>query len=112
MHLSEEEMGWGGRPGTSDCGSGPFIRTLPSKVLPAPLSLQYQLTVGARSVWSIPEMPLIDAGQKVNLSASACSTFLTVDCNYEIWASLWSLQPVGISIFQLPNEIRPQSNGG
>lgn len=110
--LSEKEMGWGRRPGTSGCGSDAFIRTLPSKVLHAALSLQSQLTVPARSARSIPEMPLIDAEQKVNLSASACSTFLTVDCNYEIWASLWSPQPDGISIFQLPNEIRPQSNGG
>lgn len=81
-------------------------------MLLAALSLQDQLTVLARSVRSIPEMPLIDAEQKVNLSASACSTFLTPDCNYEIWASLRSLQPDAISIFQLPNEIRPQSNGG
>lgn len=100
-------MAWGRRPGTCDCGSDPFIRALPGKVLAAPPCLQYQLTVLARSVWSIPEMPLIDADQKVNRSASACSTFLTVDCNYEVWASLWSPQPDGISIFQLPNEIRP-----
>lgn len=32
--------------------------------------------------------------------------------NYEVWTSLESLQPDGISIFQPPNEIRPESNGG
>lgn len=33
-------------------------------------------------------------------------------CNYEVWTSLWSLQPDGISIFQPANEIRPEPNGG
>lgn len=51
-------------------------------------------------------------GRKVNLSASVCPTLLSTARNYEIWTSLWSLQPDGISIFQPANEIRPESNGG
>ena len=95
-------MGWGRRPGTFGWGSRPLYQSAAQPSAPRSLSLQYQLSGPA----------LMDEEHKVNLSACACSTFLTLDCNYEIWASLCSLQPDGISIFQLPNEIRPQSNGG
>ena len=102
VRLSEQEVGWGRRPGTFGWGSRPLYQSAAQPSAPRSLSLQYQLSGPA----------LMDEEHKVNLSACACSTFLTLDCNYEIWASLCSLQPDGISIFQLPNEIRPQSNGG
>lgn len=73
----------------------------------SPPSLHHQLAVLARSLWSIPDLPPIDADQNLNPSASACSTFLTEVCNYEIWASLRPLQPDGVSILQRPNEIKP-----
>lgn len=81
------------------------------KVLHVHRALQYHLTLPANIMWSIPKMPLIDK-TRVNLSASVCPTPLFMGRNYEVWTSLGFLQPDGISIFQPPNEIRSEPNGG
>lgn len=70
---------------------------------------QYQLTLPANIMWSIPKMALIDrAGELTCLLQHALplAPSLFIGRNYEVWTSLGSLQPDGISIFQPPNEIK------
>ena len=72
--------------------------------------LRYHLTLPANIPWSIPKMPLIDRARELTCLLQHSPPLLSVGCNYEVWTSLGSLQPDGISIFQPPNEIRPNGS--
>lgn len=98
--------------GLWSAGGNPFIQMPHCEVLHVRRALQYHLSVPANIVWSIPKMPQIDRARKLTCLPLRAPPLLSMACNYEIWTSLWSLQPDGISIFQPPNEIRPESNGG